>query len=66
MNRKQAEEAVCQNDRRDRMVADIDNLEDSDNRVVLMTLHSAKRSGISMHIYLWYGRWNLQLYDGDV
>ena len=24
------------------MVADIDNLEDSDNRVVLMTLHSAK------------------------
>ena len=24
------------------LVADIDNLEDSDNRVVLMTLHSAK------------------------
>ena len=39
------------------LVADIDNLEDSDNRVVLMTLHSAKRSGISIRIYLWYGRW---------
>ena len=45
------------------LVADIDNVENGDNRVLLMTLHSAK-AGIPGGVSRRHGRWIIpQLYD---
>lgn len=39
------------------LVADIDSLDEDSDYVVLMTLHSAKRPGISTGLPCRYGRW---------
>ena len=38
------------------LVADIDSLNEAEDYVMLMTLHSAKGTGVPIRIYVWNGR----------